>query len=55
MLRPGIILAMIALSSLTACGQYGPLYLPDRPAPKANTDAEFDAQPATRSEPSRQP
>jgi len=47
MLRLGIILAAIALSGLSACGQTGPLYLPDRPAPSTKTDKEFDAQPAT--------
>jgi predicted small lipoprotein YifL len=46
MLRFGIILAAIALSGLSACGQTGQLYLPDRPAPTTKTDAEFDAQPA---------
>jgi predicted small lipoprotein YifL len=56
MQRFGIILAAIALSGLSACGQYGPLYLPDRPAPSTKTDAdtEFDAQPAKSNNP-RQP
>ena len=44
--RLGTILAAIALSGLSACGQTGPLYLPDRPAPSTKTDTEFDAQPA---------
>jgi predicted small lipoprotein YifL len=56
MLRFGIILAAIALSGLSACGQTGPLYLPDRPAPstKTDTDTEFDAQPA-KPDPTRKP
>jgi len=54
MQRFGIILAAIALSGLSACGQYGPLYLPDRPAPSTKTDTEFDAQPAKSDNP-RQP
>jgi predicted small lipoprotein YifL len=56
MLRFGIILAAIALSGLSACGQTGPLYLPDRPAPstKTDTDTEFDAQPA-KLDPTRKP
>jgi predicted small lipoprotein YifL len=52
--RLGIILAAISVFGLSACGQYGPLYLPDRPAPSTKTDTEFDAQPA-KSDPSRQP
>jgi len=54
MLRFGIILAAIALFGLSACGQTGPLYLPDRPAPSTKTDSEFDAQPA-KPDTTRQP
>jgi hypothetical protein len=54
MLRFGIILAAITLSGLSACGQTGPLYLPDRPAPSTKTDADFDAQPA-KPDPTRKP
>lgn len=50
----GIILAAIVIFGLSACGQYGPLYLPDRPAPSTKTDTEFDAQPA-KSDNARQP
>lgn len=52
--RLGTILAAIALSGLSACGQTGPLYLPDRPAPSTKTDTEFDAQPA-KPDPIRKP
>jgi len=54
MLRFGIILAAIALFGLSACGQTGPLYLPDRPTPSTKTDTEFDAQPA-KPDTTRQP
>ncbi len=30
----GVIVAAIALASLTGCGQYGPLYLPSKPMPR---------------------
>ncbi|CAM8665543.1 Prokaryotic lipoprotein-attachment site [Oxalobacteraceae bacterium] len=41
---------------LTACGQKGALYLPDRPAPPAtSTNSEFDAQPANNADPARKP
>ncbi len=48
------ILAMIAAFGLTACGQTGPLHLPDQPQPKASQDSEFDVQPAQSSS-SRKP
>ena len=48
------ILATIASIGLSACGQTGPLHLPDQVQPKADPDAEFDAQPA-KQRPSRQP
>ncbi len=31
--KSGLIVAAIALASLAGCGQYGPLYLPERPQP----------------------
>lgn len=48
------ILATIATISLSACGQTGPLHLPDQAQPKADPDSEFDAQPAQQ-QPSRKP
>ncbi len=48
------ILATIAAFGLTACGQTGPLHLPDQPQPKASQDSEFDVQPAQSSS-SRKP
>lgn len=48
------ILTAIALFSLAGCGQYGPLYLPDRPAPRDKQDSEFDALPP-KLDKSRQP
>ncbi len=52
----GLIVAAIALSGLAGCGQYGPLYLPDRPPPPRSgaQDNEFNAQPPTLDK-SRQP
>jgi predicted small lipoprotein YifL len=41
---------------LSACGQKSPLYLPDRPAPPANSsNTEFDAQPANNADAARKP
>ena len=37
-----------------ACGQSGPLHLPDQAQPKAERDSEFDVQPAM-SHPTRKP
>ncbi len=65
----GLIVAAIALASLAGCGQYGPLYLPDQPQPRAQApssakakdgsqdsaqDSEFNAQPPALDK-SRQP
>ncbi len=52
-----IVMAMAALvvASLAGCGQFGPLYLPDRPPPRDQAqDSEFNAQPPTLDK-SRQP
>jgi predicted small lipoprotein YifL len=48
------ILTTIVAVGLNACGQTGPLRLPDQP-PKATSDSEFDAQPANRSDQPRNP
>ena len=54
----GLIVAAIALASLAGCGQYGPLYLPDRPptdqAQRGDQDSDFNAQPPALDK-SRQP
>ncbi|MFM7485246.1 MAG: LPS translocon maturation chaperone LptM [Burkholderiaceae bacterium] len=50
------ILSMILLIGLSACGQTGPLYLPDRPAPPSSSaNSEFDAQPANSGDAARKP
>ncbi len=51
----GLIVAVIALASLAGCGQYGPLYLPDRPPPRDQAqDEDFNALPPALDK-SRQP
>jgi predicted small lipoprotein YifL len=52
----GLIVAVIALANLAGCGQYGPLYLPDRPAPSRDPsqDDDFNALPPALDK-SRQP
>ena len=42
----GLIVAAIALASLAGCGQYGPLYLPDRTL--SRTPAQGEAQARTQ-------
>jgi len=56
MRQQSCILAMIFSIGLSACGQKSPLYMPDRPAPPANsTNTEFDAQPANNAGAARKP
>ncbi|MES2071340.1 MAG: lipoprotein [Pseudomonadota bacterium] len=52
---PALALLLAALSSLTACGQKGPLYLPKKPAAvTTNTPAtSIPATPVNASEPEK--
>ena len=49
------ILAMIAAFGLTACGQVGPLHLPEQLPPKTDPDTGVDVQPFDLPEQPRQP